>query len=91
MRPASPKRAAQQRVYLKLRRVYLEDHPRCGFPLGCDQPATDIHHKRGRVGVDLIDVTHWIGLCREHHHFVTVNPAAAFDLGVSSSRIGLRP
>lgn len=76
------------RVYRGLRRVYLEDHPTCGFPLGCNQPAVDIHHKKGRAGAALVDVTRWVGLCRPHHVYVTEHPADAFDLGVSERRVG---
>lgn len=89
MRPNTSKRAAQMRVYRGLRRVYLEDHPACEFPIGCDGAATEIHHKRGRVGADLIDVTRWAGLCHDHHAYVTEHPTEAYELGISERRIGV--
>jgi hypothetical protein len=83
----SKKRAQQNRLYMKLRREYLEAHPRCESPWDCGFRATEIHHKRGRVGALLTDVTHWIALCAPCHHYATVNPAEAIACGVSESRL----
>lgn len=88
MRPISPKRAREARAYTVLRRDYLTAHPRCEFPGGCVQPATEIHHKRGRVGALFLDVSHWSALCHDHHAFLTVHPAIAYEMGMSERRIG---
>lgn len=88
LRPVSKKRAAQNRTYSALRRDFLAAWPRCQFPNGCDRPATDVHHKRGRVGDLLLDVTHWAALCRPHHRHVTEQPAESFASGISERRIG---
>lgn len=87
MRPVSKKRAQQNRLYLKLRAEYLEAHPVCGSPWDCRNAATEIHHKRGRVGALLLDVSHWLGLCAPCHRRATVNPAEAIAAGVSESRL----
>lgn len=88
IRPVSVKRARETRTYTLLRREFLADHPRCEFPGGCTQPATEIHHKRGRVGALYLDTAHWSPLCHDHHAWATEHPAAAFEMGVSERRIG---
>ena len=89
MRPASPKRAAQNRVYARRRRVFLEEHPRCSFPAGCTQAATEVHHRRGRVGALLLDESSWSAICRDHHRWITEHPAAAVEMGISELRLGI--
>lgn len=102
MKPFSKKRAAEMRRYTTLRFAFLTQHPWCQFPLrpmvdglyridaGCDQRATEVHHKRGRVGGDLLDIDHWAGLCHAHHVWVTEHPAEAIRLGISERRVGVR-
>jgi hypothetical protein len=87
MRAVSVKRQRQMREYRPLRHAYL-DGKRCEFPGGCTQPASDVHHRRGRVGGLLLDVRHWSALCRTHHSFVTEHPKTAVEMGISELRIG---
>lgn len=87
MRARSVKRAAQERTYRALRRPFLEANPWCQFPTGCGQPATELHHRRGRVGALLTDDRYWSALCHEHHAWTTGHPAEAYRLGVSERRV----
>ncbi len=87
MRAVSKKRAAQNRIYSKRRVEFLTARPVCEFPSGCLNAATDVHHKAGRSGWRLLDEDRWVALCRECHHYVTVNPKAAYDLGISERRV----
>lgn len=87
VRRVSAKRARANRRYTVLRRDYLTAHPRCEFPGGCVQPATEIHHKAGRVGPLLLDVGHWAPLCHAHHAWTTEHPALAVEMGVSERRV----
>lgn len=87
MRPLSKKRAAQNRLYMKLRAEYLQAHPRCETPWGCGNAADQIHHKRGRVGALLLDTAHWLAICAVCHNRATLNPAEAIACGVSESRL----
>lgn len=64
MRFATAKRAKDNKTYTKLRKEYLSQNPKCWW---CGLPATDIHHKLGRVGKLLNDVKNWVGLCRKCH------------------------
>lgn len=84
----SRKRARQLREYSVLRAEFLARFPRCQYPGGCTALSTDVHHMRGRVGADLLDVDHWLALCRPHHEHITTHPAEALALGVSERRIG---
>lgn len=87
MRAVSKKRAREQRIYTKLRAEHLEANPWCVWPLGCGQPATEIHHRRGRVGALYLATEHWSGLCHSHHQRATERPAEAYRLGISERRV----
>lgn len=88
MRAVAPKRARQLRLYRPLRDAFLAANPRCAFPGGCVQPSTDLHHRAGRRGLMLLDVTRWSALCRSHHSFLTEHPTIAYEMGMSERRIG---
>jgi hypothetical protein len=90
MRAVALKRARQLCAYRTLRDAFLAERPLCEFPSWpcCSQPATDVHHRRGRVGALLLDVTKWSALCRAHHSWVTEHPKAAVELGISELRVG---
>jgi hypothetical protein len=87
IRRVSPQRAAEQRIYTKRRRVFLAERERCEWPLGCEQAATEVHHRRGRVGALYLAVEHWSALCHDHHTHCTQNPAEAYALGISERRV----
>src|SRR4051812_49196612 len=74
----SAKRAKQNATYSKLRAAFLLERPRCEYPTGCQNAATDVHHRKGRVGALLLDTAHWSALCRPCHQFVTGEPALAY-------------
>lgn len=88
LRRQSTKRAAQQRLYTRLRLDYLEQHPDCqigplrGLPA---HQATDIHHQRGRIQGLLCDTRHWLSCCRECHEFCHSSPREARRIGALSS------
>lgn len=89
IRREAPRRARENRSYRLSRRVFLAEHPRCEFPSGCVQPATEVHHRKGRVGALLLDQSHWSALCRDHHAWVTEHPAEAVAMGISEIRVGV--
>lgn len=87
--PRSTKRAAQERQYLKLRKAYLLSSPTCKakLPNICTQLATDVHHKKGRMGSLLTDLSHFLPVCRPCHNWIELNPKEAKELGYSINRI----
>ena len=80
MRHISLKRQQQMRHYLKLRKKYFDAYPWCQFP-GCDRPSAVIHHRRGRFGARLNDVTWWAASCVEHNDFAETHTGEALRLG----------
>lgn len=81
MRPVSKKRAAQMRQYRKLAAAFLEGHPRCEFPAGCEAFATDVHHRRGRSGARLLDTDWWAASCRFHNDYAETRTGEALAIG----------
>lgn len=77
----SRKRAAQQRVYSKLRAAFLAEHPRCQWPGGCAWPATTVQHLRGRSGERLNDTTWWAASCWPHNAWAEEHTGAALEMG----------
>lgn len=52
-------------TYQKLGIKFLEDNPAC---LLCGKRATQIHHTKGRIGKNFLDVKTWAALCFECHY-----------------------
>lgn len=62
---------------------------RIGTPLCercCERLATDIHHKKGRLGALLTDLNHFAALCTQCHYWVEHNRTAAIQEGWLESR-----
>ncbi len=52
-----------------------------------DRLATELHHKRGRVGDDMIDPNYALGVCPRCHRKITTNPEWAYQNGYSAYRV----
>lgn len=64
----SLKRGKQNKEYLTLRKVYLENNPTCAVKLkGCTKVSTEIHHAEKRTGFRLTDVLNFVAICRSCH------------------------
>ena len=85
IRPRSVKRLKQERQYLKLRKAFLDAHPMCQVK-GCGMPADDIHHRAGRTGDKLTDISLFMAVCRPHHNYIESHPAEAKEHGYSLIR-----
>ena len=85
IRKKSEKREIEEREYLKRKKEYLKESPKCQV-LKCHRNATDIHHKKGRAGSLYLDVAHWMGVCRSCHRWIEDNPAMAKAFGYSEDR-----
>lgn len=71
IKPLSDKRSKENKVYLTLRKVYLENHPDCQIKKnGCTGVSTEIHHSKKRTGELLCDVRYFIATCRNCHLIV---------------------
>lgn len=84
----SETRAKENKIYLTLRKVFLENHPNCEANLpGCSKQSTTVHHSAGRMGKRLIDVTSFVALCGSCHTFCELNPDWAKENGYSLIRL----
>lgn len=84
----STTRTKEERVYALKRLIYLKEHPMCEAHLtGCLNNSSEIHHKRGKIGDDLIDETMFLAVCRECHNFIENNRTFAIEHGFSIKRI----
>lgn len=64
----SVKRSTENKIYLTLRKVYLENNPMCAVQLtDCTKVATEIHHSKKRTGFRLNDVLNFVAICRNCH------------------------
>lgn len=69
--------------YADRKREFLHGKRCAVFPV---LPATEIHHKRGRVGALLNDERYWLPVSRKGHVEIEMNPAWARKMGFSESR-----
>jgi len=86
--PRSTKTADRDVAYKAKREVFLYFRRRCeiSWDRGCTIDAHEVHHMQGRVGERMLDERFWMPACRHCHQMATVNPAEAFDRGVSLHR-----
>ena len=85
---SSPKKDRADYLYAIARRTYLETHPMCEAKIpGCTLNATDIHHKKGRVGGYYLDTTNFLAVCRACHNIIETQVDMAKEEGFSKSRL----
>jgi len=82
----SKKRAKEERDYEKVKKAYLEVFPICEVH-NCGQSSFDIHHKKGRIGKLLIDINHFMAVCRKCHDYIELHPEWAKIQGYSENRL----
>jgi len=81
--PVSSRNKERQVEYLRLREEYLRTHPKCEV---CNlQDATEIHHKRGRIGENLFN--DFLAVDRDCHRQIEENPQWAKEQNFSLSRL----
>jgi hypothetical protein len=84
LRKVSKKRAKELRKYYWERGNFLAMRRFCEMPkVGiCLNPATDVHHEKGRRGKTLLDKRYWWAMCREHHRWIHDHAREARKLGL---------
>lgn len=84
----SQKRAGEEIIYLKKRKVFLEKHKTCEVKELCKGArSVDVHHTAGRAGKNYLDESTWKAACRKCHIHVTINSKQAIENGHSKSRL----
>lgn len=86
IKPRSTKRAKHERVYLAKRIEFLHRPENMVCPV-TGQRATEVHHKKGRVGNLLLDENYWLGVSHEGHKYIEEHPEEAKARGWSVSRL----
>jgi hypothetical protein len=81
----SAKRIAQEREYSKVRREFLNEFDGCQVS-GCNNPSDQVHHKKGRIGALLTDVSEFLAVCASCHIEIENNPIWAKENGYSGNR-----
>jgi hypothetical protein len=84
--PISDRQKKRLSDYRKVRDKFMSEHPMCEFN-GCESKATDLHHKKGKVGDLLTDTRYFSALCRTHHSYIELHPILAQELGLSVKRL----
>lgn len=93
----SKKQAKLNNQYSKERNEYMKDHPYCQV-FGCTLIATELHHKKGRVGYAdnwarrngiklTVDKRWFMSVCHQHHRMIEDHPAWAREMEYSLSRL----
>jgi hypothetical protein len=87
--PRSQKRSKEERLYSAKRVLFLLDFPMCQANIQgvCKGQASEVHHKKGRIGNDLLDETNWLALCHNCHEYVERERTWAMEKGYSIKRI----
>lgn len=80
IRKVSESRKAINKDYAAKRLQFLEEHKTCQMP-GCSRPPSDVHHRRGRLGKNMLDVSTWAALCNPCHSYCHENVAWAREQG----------
>lgn len=81
MKTRSPERQREMRAYIPMVEQFLTDNDTCQFPQGCPQPATCVHHTRGRRGWRLLYVPWWKASCDHHNNYAETNTGEALACG----------
>lgn len=90
IKKVSDKLKSNLEKYYEVRDKYLSENPKCEANIECKgkNTATDIHHKKGRIGKMLTDVKFFMAVCRDCHTWIHDNDAKARELGFLLSKNG---
>lgn len=84
---ASEKQSKMNKAYSSLASAFKAVNPVCVANLeGCTKKTEDIHHRRGR-GINMLDSSTWLAVCRSCHTYIELHPVIAKYLGLSESRL----
>jgi hypothetical protein len=86
IKKVSQKRNLENKEYLKVRKVFLQSLMFCQVN-SCKKLPTEVHHKKGRIGKLLTDTRYFLGVCRECHNKIELEPLWAKENGYSLNRL----
>ncbi len=80
LKPVSPRKAADRRLYTLRSARFKAERPICEV---CHKAKTrDVHHKHGRLGGNLLNEATWLAVCRGCHDWIHSNPSTARERGL---------
>lgn len=85
----SKKRVQESKEYTILRIKFLTEKNNLICHAGlenCTKKSTDVHHKKGRIGTNYLDVETWLPVCRTCHTWIEEHPIEAKEKGLSLSK-----
>lgn len=82
----SKKKKQETAVYLKLRADFLNRPENKICPI-TNEPTTDIHHKKGRIGKLFLETKYWLAVSRKGHQKIELNPEWAKENNYSLNRL----
>lgn len=91
----SQSEAVRLAVYRGIKELFLTQNPMCqccqtlythltGGVVARVSFADSVHHRKGRSGLLLFDVRHWLAACDRCHRWIHDNPETAISLGLLS-------
>jgi len=83
----SVKQLDRIKQYSALNKKFREENPNCQIKHdGCTFTATETHHKKGRIGDRLLDVSTFLSVCASCHKHCEIHPEWAKENGFSEDR-----
>jgi hypothetical protein len=86
IKKVSQKRNLENKEYLKVRKVFLQSLMFCQVN-SCKKLPTEVHHKKGKIGKLLTDTRYFLGVCRECHNKIELEPLWAKENNYSLNRL----
>ncbi len=84
LRRVSKKRRGENAYYAKKRKEFLARFPLCAVArelFNRDLPATQIHHREGRIGARYLDESTWLPVSAYGHEWIHRHPAQSREKG----------
>jgi hypothetical protein len=83
----SEDRKEVNKEYRKKAKAFVKRNPKCKV---CGKPSECVHHKKGRIGDNLMNEKTWLPVCLSCHKMIEENPTEAKEKGYSDSRLKKR-
>ena len=89
IRKVSKKQAKRLTEYTVLRTKFLVEKNMTCERCGKVDPEIQLHHRRGRIGNNLLDVSTFMAVCYECHRWIELHPEESKLAGFSLSRLAV--
>lgn len=87
----SLKKKLDVQTYTSARILFLSkvENKKCAAKVvsNCRGVASEVHHKKGRIGKNFLDTKTWLAVCRNCHQWIEEHPEDAKKRGFSENRL----